>query len=204
MDSAPLIGDEHVIRWRAIWFPGHRLVPMPRGGFRALALCPTCDRWCTHLYSFSMMGPDRCRHCWGLRYPSQYQGRRPEATRERLYALGDWGWRSRSPVARVRRLIRLNQAIDLYNTKDLAHAQRALAATEAFCARIEAWLRRRESRNTNRKHAHEVGSLASVQIGDTVFYRRASGEFGMPPIHTGTQGDASGLVPDFVILSRGG
>src|SRR5260370_35874976 len=37
-DSAPLIGDEHVIRWEAIWFVGHRLVPMPRRGFRALAL----------------------------------------------------------------------------------------------------------------------------------------------------------------------
>jgi hypothetical protein len=62
-------------------------VPMPRGGVRWLLLCPQCQRLVTHLYRAHADAPYGCRQCLGLRYWSQYEGRRPEAEESRLTRL---------------------------------------------------------------------------------------------------------------------
>src|SRR5690242_20266152 len=59
------------------------MVPMPRGGFRYLLVCPICHERATRLYGryhpmYRRMA-HACRKCWGLRYQSQYAGRRIEA-----------------------------------------------------------------------------------------------------------------------------
>lgn len=64
---------------------GHQLVAvnMPRGGVRYLLVCPRCARRAARLYERYHPSLRRfetaCRRCWGLRYRSQYEGRRPEA-----------------------------------------------------------------------------------------------------------------------------
>ena len=68
----------------------HVAVPMPRGGVRHLLVCPRCQGSTQWLY-----GVDHpayrciiyaCRACWGLRYQSQYTGRRLEAHPDYLQA----------------------------------------------------------------------------------------------------------------------
>ncbi len=45
-----------------------------RGGTRPWFICPTCPRRVGVLYHKRGL-PFRCRRCWGLAYPSQYQPR---------------------------------------------------------------------------------------------------------------------------------
>ena len=58
-------------------------VKMPRGGVRWLLICPRCKAKVTRLYGRYHPAYRRlmhaCRACWGLRYQSQYAGRRLEA-----------------------------------------------------------------------------------------------------------------------------
>jgi len=58
-----------------------RTVPMPNGGARELVRCPWCHDWRARLYLSFVWG---CRHCLGLRYRSQYEGRRLEADPARV------------------------------------------------------------------------------------------------------------------------
>jgi len=64
------------------------ILPMPRGGVRYLLVCPICHQRATRLYGRYHAGYRRmahaCRKCWGLRYQSQYAGRRIEAHPEYL------------------------------------------------------------------------------------------------------------------------
>jgi hypothetical protein len=113
-DSHDLIGDPHIVALNADWFPGARGIGMPRNrGRRWLVRCPKCGREVKTLYRPQGCAPvdlpmgERqchpfpaltdfwwCRHCWGLRYRSQYQGRRPEAgglwDASRLEQLSGW------------------------------------------------------------------------------------------------------------------
>jgi hypothetical protein len=63
--------------------PRTKAVPMPHGGERYLFRCPLCSRWRRHLYNMAAC-VFVCRRCLGLRYKSQYIGRRLDASRERL------------------------------------------------------------------------------------------------------------------------
>jgi hypothetical protein len=65
--------------------PRTKAVPMPHGGVRYLFRCPLCNRWRQHLYNMTALS-FLCRRCLGLRYKSQYIGRRVDASRERLQA----------------------------------------------------------------------------------------------------------------------
>ncbi|HEU5343155.1 MAG TPA: hypothetical protein VFU60_02315 [Ktedonobacterales bacterium] len=65
-------------------------VPMPRGGVRHLLICPRCQGRTQWLYGVDHPMFRRvvygCRVCWGLRYQSQYAGRRLEAHPDYLQA----------------------------------------------------------------------------------------------------------------------
>ena len=73
------------------WKPGNldgfaprtKAVPMPHGGERYLFRCPLCSNWRLHLYNMAAC-VFVCRRCLGLRYKSQYIGRRVDASKERL------------------------------------------------------------------------------------------------------------------------
>src|SRR5260221_9859368 len=56
---------------------------MPHGGVRYLFRCPLCQSWRQHLYNMVACS-FLCRRCLGLRYRSQYIGRRVDASKERL------------------------------------------------------------------------------------------------------------------------
>ncbi len=127
--SCPLVCD--VPSMPAEWVPGYhdrRYVPMPRGGARCLIACPWCKRWAIRLYYLpDMRDMPLCRHCAGLHYPSQYQGRRPGASEERLAALFVSAVTARTAAARERRGKRWEQAADTYARKELRFIQ-ALSA----------------------------------------------------------------------------
>jgi hypothetical protein len=63
--------------------PPTKAVPMPHGGERYLFRCPLCSCWRLHLYNMAAC-VFVCRRCLGLRYKSQYIGRRLDASRERI------------------------------------------------------------------------------------------------------------------------
>ncbi|HEX9412751.1 MAG TPA: hypothetical protein VF916_04550 [Ktedonobacterales bacterium] len=63
--------------------PRTRAIAMPHGGVRYLFRCPLCQSWRQHLYNVVACS-FLCRRCLGLRYRSQYIGRRVDASRERL------------------------------------------------------------------------------------------------------------------------
>jgi hypothetical protein len=63
--------------------PRTKAVPMPHGGERFLFRCPLCSCWRRHLYNMAAC-VFVCRGCLGLRYKSQYIGRRLDASRERI------------------------------------------------------------------------------------------------------------------------
>jgi hypothetical protein len=86
--SAALVEDAKgaaVTAQFAPWWLPRRAVPMPCGGARKLLHCPRCRRWAVQLYTVDWLRPHAiglgyaCRVCLGLRYTSQYAGRRPEA-----------------------------------------------------------------------------------------------------------------------------
>lgn len=137
-DSCPLVVD--VPSMPAEWVPGcheRRYVPMPRGGARCLIACPWCKRWVIRLYYLPGL-PDMplCRHCAGLKYPSQYQGRRPEASKERLADLFGSVLTARTPAARERRGKRWEQAVDAYTAKELHFVQAIGADIEHMWRRL--------------------------------------------------------------------
>lgn len=144
-DSFTLIDDPSIVALNADWFPLAYNLPMPRTrgrdrGVRSLVACPRCGRKVKTLYR--PVGADFwwCRHCWGLRYPSQYQGRRPEAAPpghpERLEALLESAFRARSPQVRMRRLARLDEAIATRDRHELAYLGRFGASLDDFLAGI--------------------------------------------------------------------
>lgn len=57
-------------------------IPMPRGGVRYVMPCPSCGKHRTAVYRFSW--GLACRECLGMRYRSQYEGRRVESTSDRI------------------------------------------------------------------------------------------------------------------------
>src|SRR5260221_8989832 len=63
--------------------PRTKAVPMPYGGERYLFRCPLCSNWRMHLYNMAAC-VFVCRRCLGLRYKSQYIGRRVDASKERI------------------------------------------------------------------------------------------------------------------------
>ncbi len=104
-------------------------VPMPHGGVRWLLECPRCERHVDRLYyrpdlrddpAFKQWRSGCCRTCWGFRYRSQYQGRRPEAARERVHAQRQTARASRDPATRRRRL----QRADAVETLRIERARR--------------------------------------------------------------------------------
>lgn len=128
-DSAPLIEDPgqgtSYTHLPASWFDGTRAIPMPRGGYRYLASCPLCARWVKTLYLFD--GGWQCRHCAGLRYPSQYSGRRPEASPERLLALVESALKARKPGTFAKRMGRFAVAEATYNQREMARIRHVTA-----------------------------------------------------------------------------
>jgi hypothetical protein len=141
-DSAPLVTDEHVIPYHAYWFSPCWTDPMPKGGVRYKTPCPRCGSMRRTLYGFRLSGDCACRACQGLRYPSQYQGRRPEAARDRLAALARSAVRSRSPEAAERRWARLEAADATYWRRERAYRRRMSAGIVAFAASFDRWLAR--------------------------------------------------------------
>jgi hypothetical protein len=62
-----------------------RAIPMPHGGYRYLYRCRLCGSWRTVLYNWMRVpGILVCRACMQLRYRSQYEGRRLEASPQRV------------------------------------------------------------------------------------------------------------------------
>jgi hypothetical protein len=73
--------------WQGVVHPAYadrvRALPMPHGGMRHLLRCQLCAAW--RLYLFNPVATVFvCRRCLGLRYKSQYIGRRVDASRARL------------------------------------------------------------------------------------------------------------------------
>ena len=152
-DSYPLITE--AMGLGADWWPPHmiRAIPMPRGGYRRLVRCPACERWVLRLYSPEAYGPGygasqwRCRHCWHLHYPSEYTGRRPTASRERMAALVDSARKARTPAARERREQRLWDAIAELNRRELAWIARFVANEPDWLREMRADVERNGSGN---------------------------------------------------------
>jgi hypothetical protein len=117
---------------------------MPMGrGVRWQVRCPECGEWRRALYR--IVGSPlsaRCRICLELRYRSQYQGRRPEASIERLYELDRVSLRAerRSPEAAQRRALRSAQAWRTYQQREADYVARLFADL----ARFGSWLRDQE------------------------------------------------------------
>jgi hypothetical protein len=118
------------------WLP-RREIQMPRGGVRTLLGCPICEKWAVKLYNLDWIFPPfcsqgyACRDCAGLRYRSQYQGRRPEATFGRIQQLAIAAQGTKSERARNRR------------------NRRCLTASALFC-------RRRDNHEVRRKLAYAI------------------------------------------------
>jgi hypothetical protein len=85
-------------------------VPMPHGGVRWLLQCPQCHRHITRLYQAHATALYACRQCLGLRYWSQYEGRRPEAEESRLERLAAQAAESSQTAAEQRRRRRIADA----------------------------------------------------------------------------------------------
>jgi hypothetical protein len=112
----------------------HRYIPMPRGGYRMLVRCPRCGRWVLRLYIPDRSGPGSrgpwwCRHCWDIRYPSQFEGRRPVAAPERMAALIESIRSARSDATQELRFERFDATLDLLNERELRWLQREIANT---------------------------------------------------------------------------
>lgn len=159
-DSAPLIGDPdlRLNEYGPDWIPDvgydrdgrrvfyeKRCIPMPRDrGYRQLVKCPKCDRWVKGLWGSVGSGPLWCRHCWGLRYPSQYYGRRPECDPERMMTLLAAGGRARkrgNEALAMRRATRFLEAMDTYQARyevaELARIRSVMAGFDADMAAID-------------------------------------------------------------------
>lgn len=151
--SAPLLEelreDLHAYSAREVppWIARTVAVPMPRGGgVRWLAVCPRCARRVAHLYHLPFVWQEwdyLCRVCWGLRYTSQYHGRRPEASTARLDALRASAQRAHQPATRAWRRARYRVARDRWRMHQDRHRSRR---TLAFTLTLTILLRREVAR----------------------------------------------------------
>jgi len=172
--------------------------PMPRGGFRWLIICPRCQKPATRLYERWHPGfrtwIAACRMCWGLRYQSQYAGRRLEAHPEYLQAVVrrqlDREPRSKgyNPFAAPRRLaqgrshrrrmVRYQTAAAVYTIRRRRHMMRAELATDlAFrilLVKSEAQQRRRWRKILNQVlwHGHTDTMRELIALRDTPEWAR--------------------------------
>jgi hypothetical protein len=146
-DSCPLIGDPGWREKGAEWCPflPKRQVLMPRGrGARWLVACPRCQRWVKTLYCPQGSDVWWCRHCWRLKYPSQYRGRRPECDPDRLMAILDRAaraYRRGNEALALQRAERFIVASDRYQQRlaeyELAEFRRGQRDFERAMARID-------------------------------------------------------------------
>jgi hypothetical protein len=129
--------------------PRTKPVPMPHGGYRYLFRCQQCDSWRAHLYNM-LANVFVCRVCLGLRYRSQYAGRRVDASQERLDE-------AREVLERAEAAIRAQRKKEA--------ARRARRAASARLRRQQATWRKRRARldraelayNWRRDQAYERG-----------------------------------------------
>lgn len=123
-------------------------VPMPRGGVRYLLVCPMCQQRATRLYGryHAMYGrfTHACRQCWGLRYQSQYAGRRLEAHPDYLQA------KQRRQIANTPRDV----------SADLDAAPRRLAAMRTHQRRMARYTAAQALRSTRTYRYMERRELA--------------------------------------------
>jgi hypothetical protein len=119
--------------------PRTKAVPMPHGGVRYLYRCPLCSSWRQHLYNMAALS-FLCRRCLGLRYRSQYIGRRVDASKERI------------EEARVI-LERAEAAIRQQRKKEAARRERR--AVSARVRRQQATWRARRARFERAERAYE-------------------------------------------------
>jgi hypothetical protein len=131
--------------------PRTKAVPMPHGGERYLFRCPLCSNWRQHLYNMAAC-VFVCRRCLGLRYRSQYIGRRVDASNERL------------EEARVT-LERAEAVIREQRKKEVARRERN--RRRAASAR----LRRQQATWRARRKRLERAELTREQRQDEAFYR---------------------------------
>jgi hypothetical protein len=133
-DSHDLMGDGRMTYLPADWFEVKRPIPMPNGGERWLTRCPRCQVWRKELY---LLGASWvCRRCAGLRYRSEYQGRRPEAgglwDTSRLDALIATITRARTPAAFDKRLARFHAVLETRGRRERAYLRRFSRHMDAF------------------------------------------------------------------------
>lgn len=137
-DSCLLVDD--ALGLGADWFPAYMIRPitMPRGGYRWQVRCPACERWVLRLYSPEGYGPTyrgnqwRCRHCWHLHYPSEYAGRRPTASRERMAAMLESIWKAHSEETRERRAERFLDTLAEMQRREAAWIVRFVASQSTW------------------------------------------------------------------------
>lgn len=157
--------------------PRTKAVAMPHGGVRYLYRCPLCLSWRQHLYNMVACS-FLCRRCLGLRYRSQYIGRRVDASKERLQearlileraeaAISQQRKKEaarrerRAASARVRRQqatwrarrTRLERAQWAYERRQDEAYMRGMFRIAAWCDRQDKRLQRLAARL---KHKHEV------------------------------------------------
>lgn len=159
--SAPLVEDAAGIAVAAHtaprWLP-RRAVPMPHGGVRMLLACPCCRRWATQLYALTWLARQdvspryACRRCLGLRYQSQYQGRRPEAHRSARQHLAATARTARTAATRERRQRRYLAAVDTHCKR----AERGDARRDTAYLLAAAVLLAREVNRENRQWARRI------------------------------------------------
>ena len=114
-----------------------RSVHMPHGGERWLVACPWCKRWVIRLYYLhGLRDTPMCRHCAGLKYPSQYQGRRPEASEDRLDDLFVSSLTARTPAACERRGKRWEEAARAYTAKERRFLRAMSREIDRLCERL--------------------------------------------------------------------
>jgi len=131
-------------------------LPMPHGGRRWVIVCPCCQGRATRLYG-RYTPNDRnaryaCRACWGMRYRSQYDGRRPEASEDRISALVTSAGQARRTATYARRMARVVACGDLVDRRVHRYIERRECAYTIALATLLA----REVNRENRQWARRI------------------------------------------------